>query len=147
MAVRPTPPMPSPRGAASCCRRGQGSTLASHIPLPSGEHLSVANILDAPFKPIRLAVLSACETGLPDLYVVDEGIGVSAALLSGGAHEVIATLWPVDDISTALVMLHFYWQWRRRSQRPPVALALAQSWVHTTSNEVKLAFVDRKSVV
>jgi hypothetical protein len=123
-----------------------GSPLFSHITLPGGEHLAVADLLAAPFTPVRLAVLSACESGVADPYVIDEGIGLPAALLLAGAHGVVATLWPVEDVSTTLLMLHFYWGWRRQGQPPPAALARAQSWLRDSSDEEKIAFAGYDAV-
>jgi len=50
-------------------------------------------------------VASACETGVFNSVVgAAEQVGFSAAFLMAGARTVISTLWPVNDLSSALLM-------------------------------------------
>jgi CHAT domain-containing protein len=60
-----------------------------------------------------LVTLSACETGLSsgffsELPAGDEFVGLTTALLSAGSTAVIASLWNVNDSSTATFMQRFY---------------------------------------
>jgi CHAT domain-containing protein/Tfp pilus assembly protein PilF len=77
----------------------------------------------------RLVTLSACETALGSGYFTeipagDEFVGLTRAFLSAGASTVIATLWDVNDSSTARLMRSFY---RRVSEdSPSLSLAIAQ---------------------
>src|SRR5579859_1059619 len=77
----------------------------------------------------RLVTLSACETALGSGYFTeipagDEFVGLTRAFLSAGAATVIATLWEVNDRSTARLMGSFY---RSVSENPAsLALAIAQ---------------------
>ena len=119
-----------------------GRPLHSAIILPGGEQLTVAEILDASPPAGTTVILSACETGVAGLYVLDETISLSAALLAAGCGGVLLTLWPVEDVSTALLMLKFYWEWRRERHPAPLALALAQHWQRTTSDQQKCIFVE-----
>jgi CHAT domain-containing protein len=74
--------------------------------------------------------LSACETGVFDFQrAPDEFIGLPAAFLQAGAAGVIGTLWPVDDISTALIMLKFYELYLGKNIQPALALRRAQIWL------------------
>jgi tetratricopeptide (TPR) repeat protein len=57
---------------------------------------------------VRLAVLSSCQTQHGRVMSGEGTLGLSAALLSAGAECVVATLWPVDDRTTAEFMRHFY---------------------------------------
>ncbi len=61
----------------------------------------------------RLVVLSACETGLGRLARGEGVIGLARAFLSAGIPSVVATLWPVDDVSTATLFTTFHESWRR----------------------------------
>ena len=62
-----------------------------------------------PFAAARLVVVSACETAIADfMNVPDESVGLPGAILEAGAPGVIGTLWPVDDLSSALIMTRFY---------------------------------------
>lgn len=63
----------------------------------------------------ELVTLSACETGVNELKPGDELIGLTRALIYAGTPSVIVSLWTVDDLSTSLLMQHFYQQWRKQS--------------------------------
>jgi CHAT domain-containing protein len=57
----------------------------------------------------RLVVLSACQTGLAsgivsDVPAGDDWVGLVRAFLAAGAEHVVATLWAVEDRSTASLM-------------------------------------------
>ena len=56
----------------------------------------------------RLAILSACDTGLG--YVdTDEGVyGLQRAFKLAGVEKVMMSLWPVSDYHTSLLMQRFY---------------------------------------
>jgi len=75
---------------------------------------------------IRLAVLSACETGRPGLRIPNEVIGLPAALVEAGAAGVVASLWSVSDESTAKLMERFYRLWREEGLPSAEALRRAQ---------------------
>ena len=77
----------------------------------------------------RLAVASACQTALPDTALSDEAYSVSAILLTAGAASAIASLWPVDDVATALLMAKLYEAHLAHDLRPSEALRSAQMWL------------------
>jgi CHAT domain-containing protein len=61
----------------------------------------------------RLLVLSACQTGvgagaLADVPPGDDWVGLVQGFLFAGASNVLATLWPVQDVATARLMERFY---------------------------------------
>lgn len=71
-------------------------------------HLSIYN---CSIRSIGIAVglLSACQTGITDFRKApDEAIGFPAGFLQARVPGVISTLWPVADISTALLLASFY---------------------------------------
>jgi len=75
-------------------------------------------------------VLSACESGLYDLTSFpSEFIGLPSGFLHAGAAGVIATLWPVADLSTALIMGRFYEGYMGHKLTPAAALRAAQLWL------------------
>ena len=106
--------------------------LLSYLELaPKGQdgRLQVADVygmsLDA-----RLVVLSACQTGLgsgmlADVPAGDEWVSLSQSFLMAGARNVLATLWPVEDRSTAELMKAFYEELAAGAPED-VALASAQ---------------------
>jgi CHAT domain-containing protein/TPR repeat protein len=56
----------------------------------------------------NLVVLSGCETGLGKLSTGDELVGLTRAFIYAGTPSVVASLWSVDDSSTAQLMASFY---------------------------------------
>ncbi len=69
--------------------------------------------------------LSACESGLGGLAGGDEIVGFNRAFIYAGSPRVIASLWKVDDLATAILMKHFY-RGLRRGDDPVEALRRAQ---------------------
>jgi CHAT domain-containing protein len=55
-----------------------------------------------------LVTLSACQTQLGDLSAGDELVGLSRAFICAGTPSLVASLWSVEDASTAYLMTHFY---------------------------------------
>lgn len=80
-----------------------------------------------------LVTLSACETGINDRKPGDELIGLTRALIYAGTPSVVVSLWAVDDLSTSLLMQHFYLQLQNPDEGQPVskceALQSAQLYV------------------
>jgi len=70
--------------------------------------LTLADILLLQFKHCRLVVLSACETALIDTNNRCDYIGLPTGFLHAGAIGILASLWAVNDLSTALIMVKFY---------------------------------------
>ena len=56
----------------------------------------------------NLVVLSGCETGFGKLSTGDELVGLTRAFIHAGTPSVVASLWKVDDSSTAHLMGSFY---------------------------------------
>ncbi len=84
--------------------------LQSGLVLSGGERLTLRQVLDdLPLDAARLVTLSACQMAISDFGdLPDEVIGLPAGFLQAGAAGVLGSLWPVDDLSTALFMDHFY---------------------------------------
>jgi CHAT domain-containing protein len=87
-----------------------GNTMRSYLVLGDGTKLSLDSISKLSFSGIDLVTLSACQTGLGSA-VSDDGReieGLSAIVRRGGARQVIASLWQVEDKSTAALMRRMY---------------------------------------
>ncbi|MBM4261865.1 MAG: CHAT domain-containing protein [Deltaproteobacteria bacterium] len=56
----------------------------------------------------NLVVRSGCETGLGKLSTGDELVGLTRAFIYAGTPSVVASLWKVDDASTAQLIGNFY---------------------------------------
>jgi CHAT domain-containing protein/tetratricopeptide (TPR) repeat protein len=116
--------------------------LKSRLELSPQSAWSLQEILDFDqLDSIRLAVLSACQTGLTDFRrVPDEMIGLPAGFLKAGASGVVSSLWPVDDLSTALLLARFYHYHLADSLDPATALCRAQHWLRkSTAKQLGLA--------
>ena len=80
-----------------------------------------------PTHPLELLVLSACQTAAGDKRAA---LGLAGFAVRSGARSILATLWQVNDDSTAIAMARFYQELtqqpntskakalRRRSARP-----------------------------
>ena len=57
---------------------------------------------------VRLITLSACESGLGKVARGDEILGFTRSFLSAGASSIVASLWPVADDATEVLMNRLY---------------------------------------
>src|SRR5262249_34638109 len=95
---------------------------------PTRGILSADAIAGLDLRRLRLAVLSACETGLGDVAGGGGVFGLQRAFHIAGTRNVIASLWKVDDEATAALMRLFYealWQ-GKEALTPLEALRQAQ---------------------
>ena len=106
--------------------------LDSGLRLTDGARLTLRDLL-AMRTNLRLAVLSACETSMPGTDLPDEVVALPTGLLQAGVGGVIASLWAVPDLATALLMTRFYRAWRHDGEPPAGALRTAQRWLRDTS--------------
>jgi CHAT domain-containing protein len=60
-----------------------------------------------------LVTLSACQTGLGDIVGGDELVGLNRAFIYAGTKSILSSLWRVSDISTAVLIKHFYRNYSR----------------------------------
>ncbi len=109
--------------------------LQSGLKLADDKTLTLANLLNESGKLIgnRLVVLSACETGLVDINIPAESLGLPSAFIHAGAPGVISTLWEVEDNSTAILMVRFYQLHREQGLEPAIALTQAQMWLQEST--------------
>ncbi|MCY7384081.1 MAG: CHAT domain-containing protein, partial [Microcoleus sp. CAN_BIN18] len=108
-------------------RRGETFDIA--------ECLTLTEIFDLQLSKCRLVALSACETALTDATdTTDEYIGLTSGFFYAGATSVLSTLWAVNDVSTAILMIKFYELFGSES-RPAVSVALRESqlWLRDLS--------------
>ena len=104
--------------------------------LAGKETLTLGNLFERQynFNQCRLVVLSACETGLIDFNnFSDEYIGLPSGFLYAGSSSVVSSLWTVNDLSTAFLMIKFYANLSElpEKQAGSIAIALnqAQLWL------------------
>jgi CHAT domain-containing protein len=91
--------------------------------------LTLDSVFTLNLEQCRLVTLSACETGLIDFRnTSDEYIGLPSGFLYAGASSVVSSLWTVNDLSTAFLMIRFY-QNLQKGLAVGLALNQAQLWL------------------
>lgn len=84
----------------------------------------------------RVVTISACQSAIVDLgHLPEEGFSVGGGFLAAGAACAIASLWPVRDDTTALLMVRLYEEMISEALRPPEALRRAQLWLRELTEE------------
>lgn len=95
--------------------------------------------IQAVIPQLKLVVLSACETGIPDFrrdYMEDQFVGLPSSFLEAGAQCVIASLWEVPNEPTALLFQRFYQELLGDKPCSPAdALKRAQIWLSNASDK------------
>lgn len=124
-------------------RSGWTDPLRSRLKLADGD-LTLAEILELRLSGTRLAVLSACETGLIGTTLPDEVVNLPTGLTQAGVAGVIGSLWSVLEISTAMLIARFYHLWREENLEPASALRQAQIWLRDSTNSEKMLYFQRE---
>ncbi|WP_287311142.1 CHAT domain-containing tetratricopeptide repeat protein [Moorena sp. SIO1G6] len=102
--------------------------------------LTIDEVFGLQLEQCRLVTLSACETGLIDYTnTSDEYIGLPSGFLVAGSPAVVSSLWMVNDLSTALLMIKFY-QNLRQQMALAVALNKSQFWLRDSTQSQLLAW-------
>ena len=90
----------------------------------------------------NLVVLSGCDTALGKLSTGDELVGLTRAFIYAGTPSVVASLWSVDDSSTAHLMASFYRNLKTMSK----VEALRQAQLELISGEGHSDLLARRGV-
>jgi CHAT domain-containing protein/tetratricopeptide (TPR) repeat protein len=98
--------------------------MAAYLATPE-RSWTAAEILGLDLRGLRLAVLSACETGRTSEALGDERVGLLRALHAAGVESLVCSSWPAADASTARLATLFYERWFR-GERASSALRHAQ---------------------
>ncbi|MEG4213399.1 tetratricopeptide repeat protein, partial [Microcoleus sp. S13_B4] len=107
----------------------------SYLQLANTEKLTMRdiskNFSGFGLKGYNLVALSACETGMSGKSgLIDEFVSLASGFLAVGTTYVISTLWKVNEIPAALLMIQFF-QNPKVNSNPPLALKEAQDWLRT----------------
>ena len=91
---------------------GANDTWEGFVELPEEKDgiLTASEVSTLDLRNTRLAVLSACQTALGD-YNKEGVFGMQRAFKQAGVGSIIASLWNVNDKSTARLMQLFYQKW------------------------------------
>jgi CHAT domain-containing protein len=128
------------------------STRFSHPGLLSGLAMANANLggtfeqddglitaleaQDLSLRNARLVVLSGCQTSV-GLSINGEGItGLQRSFHIAGAKNVLASLWAIDDESTALFFSKFYENLSVEGRNPRSALRATQIWAIRSQDRI-----------
>jgi hypothetical protein len=115
--------------------------LDSALTMAGGDPLSLGDILDRRLR-ARIGVLSACETAIPGQELPDEVVALPTGLIQAGVGAVVASLWSVPGLSTAMLMVRFYERWKVMGMEPADALREAQCWVRDTTTSEKTDYFE-----
>jgi tetratricopeptide (TPR) repeat protein/CHAT domain-containing protein len=129
------------------------SPLDSRLILAQHEHVLLYELLshnvdlleehphNINMRGLRLLLLSSCQSMVIDLRgATNEVHSLAAGMIQAGARAVLATLWPVDDMATYLLVVRFAQEWLPDIEREPPATALAhaQRWLRNlTARELR----------
>jgi CHAT domain-containing protein/lipoprotein NlpI len=97
--------------------------------------LQASEIYEMKLPRTRLAVLSACQTGVERSYQGEGAISIARSFISAGVPIVVASLWPVDSDATAPLMIKFHEYRKVRGMPAAEALREAQRDMIASSDE------------
>jgi CHAT domain-containing protein len=103
------------------------------------QNLTAKTIAALDLTPYDLFNLAACETGITGKDAMTSGrsetiateyVGLASACLKARAGNVLSTLWQVDELSSAWLIVRFY-QAYLAGEPAAAALSIAQQWLQT----------------
>jgi CHAT domain-containing protein/Tfp pilus assembly protein PilF len=95
------------------------------------QNLTAKTIATLDLTPYDLINLAACETGITGKgTIATEYVGLASACLKARAGNVLSTLWQVDELSSAWLVVRFY-QAYLSGEAAADALSIAQQWLQT----------------
>ncbi len=111
----------------------------SQLALVAEEKLTLTEICQHNLTNYNLVTLSACETAInSNQTITTEYAGLVSGFLSQGVTHVVSTLWTVESVASALVMIYFY-QRIKLGKSPAIALTEATDWLkQLTAGELKI---------
>ncbi len=121
--------------------------LESHLALGRGRRLTLLDLLtnerSGLLREAQLVVASACQTATVDTTrTPDEFVGLAAGFLAAGVPCFLGTLWPSDDVPSALVMSRFYELLIGEGLAADEALRRAQRWLRDLDGRGLLEHLD-----
>ena len=107
--------------------------LQSALALSQADRLTLNEIIKLDLSTYDLACLCACETAIAgNQTITTEYIGIVSAFLYAGVAKVVSTLWTVESVASAVLMVEFHH--RRLTGKPEnQALSEAKHWLRTAS--------------
>ncbi|HEX5105226.1 MAG TPA: CHAT domain-containing protein, partial [Pirellulaceae bacterium] len=115
---------------------GANQSNGDEMPQAPSGILTAETIAGLPLDKLYLAVLSACDTGLGDVAGGEGVFGLQRAFHQAGAQNVVASLWKVNDESTAALMRLFYYNLWEEKLPPLEALRRAQITLYRGPDQI-----------
>jgi CHAT domain-containing protein len=110
------------------------SPLDSGLELAHDDILTLEEIIASlNLSQCSLVTLSACETGQVAIDTTDEYISISSGFILAGSPSVLVSLWSVDEVSTALLLIKTYETLQNHPGQLAIALKTAQIWLRDTT--------------
>ncbi|HET9530975.1 MAG TPA: CHAT domain-containing protein [Blastocatellia bacterium] len=88
--------------------------------------LQLDELYNFTFPRTRLVVLSACQSALGQYYRGEGMVSLVRPFISSGVPTVVASLWPVDELATASLMVDFHKQRKESAGKVSESLRVAQ---------------------
>jgi CHAT domain-containing protein len=105
--------------------------LQSALALSQADHLTLNEIIKLDLSTYDLACLCACETAIAgNQTITTEYIGIVSAFLYAGVAKVISTLWTVQSVASAVLMVEFHHRYLMGKPESQ-ALSEAKHWLRT----------------
>lgn len=105
----------------------------SGLLVPDGARLHLSDLISLSLPSAQFVFLSACQTGLGDIQLLDESLHLAGGFLFAGFRGAVATLWSMDDADGPVVTREVYAYLFRGGRRTPdlkeVPLALHRAVV------------------
>lgn len=109
------------------------SPINSALALSGGDRLTLKAISNLDLSSYQLACLCACETAIAgNQTITKEYIGIISAFMYSGVANVVSTLWTVESISSALLMIELHRRYIAGAG-VDVALAAAKRWLRNVT--------------
>ena len=110
------------------------SPINSALALSGSDRLTLKAIGNLDLSSYQLACLCACETAIAgNQTITKEYIGIVSAFMYSGVANVVSTLWTVESISSALLMIEFHRHYLA-GETSATALATAKNWLCNATN-------------
>jgi CHAT domain-containing protein len=107
--------------------------LQSALALSQADRLTFNEIIELDLSTYDLACLCACETAIAgNQTITTEYIGIVSAFLYAGVAKVISTLWTVQSVASAVLMVEFHHRYLMGKPESQ-ALSEAKHWLRTAS--------------
>jgi len=88
----------------------------------------------------QLACMGGCDTGVSERRAGDELLGLIRSMIYAGSASVLASLWPVDQLSSAMLMVEFYRKILTGTAKAD-ALHEAQLWLRKATAAEAMAYL------